>query len=268
MTEEDIARRAEEMAQVNEELDGLDFEGLVSKTRASSQSVRKTAAARLMNLEDPRAVPVLMGLLDDQSAGVRGMAALGLRHYEDGNARDTLIDHLRNDESADVRGMCAMALGSIGGSDEEIIRALDDPDPHVKIPATISLNTLGKSSAADRIAVLLDDECWDVRYYASLALIDFSAVTPQVVAALESLRDIPEALDSLRTFAEADIFWKVIETFPENECESDDDDSEDPLDSLRRKYGAEQVPFPPENPLGDLISKAKNMLAGGSSQDT
>ena len=170
MPEDNVEERMQRLAKVYDEFDAEKFEELLSKTQDANDDVRVIAAARLMHLEDPRAVPVVIEMLEDPYPRVRAIAALHLGTYKAATARDKLVNMLRNDENGDVRAMCARSLGDIGGADEEIVRALEDSHPHVKICAINALKWKGKSNAAENIAQLLNDPGWVVRYFASVAL--------------------------------------------------------------------------------------------------
>ncbi|MCE5323229.1 HEAT repeat domain-containing protein [bacterium] len=251
--------RIERLARVASEFDADSLEELLLKIKDNDSDVRSLAAARLRNLEDTRAIPGLIELLNDQSPRVRAMAAIGLGHYKAVEARDLLIGRAKADEVGDVRAMCVNSLSDIGGADEVIIQALDDPDWHVKTSAAVVLGRNGTSGAAEKIDKLLDDTNWSVRYFASMALMDLSAVSPRVIDALESLRDIPEALDTLKWFAESDIYFKILEKYPDD-IDALEEDVEDALNILRQKHGSKEVPIPPKDPLEKLIAQASIMV--------
>lgn len=263
MAEESIEQKTERMerlARVAGEFDADSLEELLLKAKDADVDIRSIAAARLRNLEDARAVPALIELLNDQSPRVRAMAANGLGHYKAVEARDLLIDRLKTDEVGDVRAVCVNSLSEIGGANEVIINALDDADWHVRVSAAVVLGRDGVSDAAGKITRLLDDPNWNVRYFASVALMDLNAASPRVIDALESLRDIPEALDTLKWFAESDIYFKILEKYPDDIDALEEEDMGDMLNILRQKYGEEEVPIPSEDPIGELIAQANRVL--------
>lgn len=257
-----LQKRTADMKSAASEFITGTFEELVDKTSSDNPDVRFLAVTRLRNSDDPRAVPVLIRLIDDRSAQVRSLAAIGLGYYADDSAREVLIDHLRNDENGSVRAMCAGSLGFIGGADNELIYALSDPDKTVKISAIVSLSHSGTLSAVPHIIKLLDDLEWDVRYFASTALLDLGVSNADVVEVLNALRDIPEAIEFINSTPELDIMAEVLEKFSDEYEQMDNDLSfDETLDELRRRHGVEKVPYPPEDPLGDLIERARQLYS-------
>ena len=259
--------RLREMNDVSSEFsDDESFDDLVEKTRSDRANVRAIAAGRLTFSEDRRAAPVLMDLMSDPSAKVRGMAAIGLGQHEAEEARGLLLEHLKSDPNGDVRSMCVSSLGYIGGADEAIVSALDDPHQHVRMSAVTALNVLNKTSAAGRLLGMLGDSDWTVRYFTCCALIDFNTGDQRIVDALHQLHEMPEAREMVENFAYGDVINVLFERYEDDtqlaaDLDSLEDESpEETLRILREKYGEEMVPYPPEDPLGDMISQAQELL--------
>ncbi|MHB9038187.1 MAG: HEAT repeat domain-containing protein [Armatimonadota bacterium] len=266
MCDEEVQARLERMTEVANSWTANTLEELAKKAKDDNEDVRSIAASRLMNLEDSRAVPFLTELMADPFAKVRGMAALGLGHYKAPESRDILIAHLKQDESRDVRAMCAKSLGWIGDVDDELVNALDDPDWHVKISAIPTLHDKRKSFPEERILGLLDDPEWQVRYFACCALVDFGIGDERIAKTLLELRNIPEAKEQVDWFAESDVWMAACEKFGDEIPEFDEDakmESEPDITAiltrLREKHGEEEVPYPSQDPLGDLAARAEEL---------
>ncbi|HTU92013.1 MAG TPA: HEAT repeat domain-containing protein [Gemmataceae bacterium] len=136
-------------------------------------SVRRSAAFALgrMGEEARGAVSQLVRLLlEDQNAGVRGMAASAIgdiaRALKDNNeavwnkSGGTLVQLLKNDPSEQVRRSAAYALGAFGpqaaGATEDLIKALGDDKASVRQNAAWAL---GRISAAAGDAVTKLSQC-------------------------------------------------------------------------------------------------------------
>lgn len=264
----EMTRRMEGITEIAGEFTGEEtFEELVEKTRDPRGIARSLAATRLMHLDDRRAIPVLIELMDDTSGQVRFAAALALGQREAEEARDVLLEHLRTDPNGDVRSMCVSSLGDIGGAEDAILAALDDPHEHVRMTAVTTLNCHGTGEfAAVRLLKTLDDTDWTVRYFACCALIDFGVGDQRIVDELRRLHEMPEAREMVENFAYSDVISAIFERVEDDEQLAGDLDAlmdespEETLRILREKYGEEVVPHPPKNPLADMIRKAEGLL--------
>lgn len=260
-TQDEIRDRMQRMTRAYEGFTAESLDELREKSEDEAEDVRLIAASRLGFLEDVGAVPVLVKLMDDVSGRVRGMAAIGLGTYAAEAARDVLIQHLETDVSGDVRAMCVTALGDIGGADQSLIAALKDPHSHVRMSAVTSLNRLGNTEAAPQILGLLDDPEWIVRYFACCASLDFGVGDQRIVDALIALRDNPEAVETAQTFAVSDVLRSAMEKYADDFDELEEEASpEQILDFLRQKHGEQEIPYPPQDPLGEMIDRAKDLL--------
>ena len=142
----------------------------------SNYRERIRAADVLGALEDPAAVPPLIGALEDEEPNLRVSAARALGLLRDQRAFEPLVN-LLDDESAPVRRSAVTSLGRLGdtgdalvaGAPEELsavtalIRALEDEEPTVRVSAVRALGGLCDLRAYEPIVNLLDDEDADVR---------------------------------------------------------------------------------------------------------
>ncbi|MFW5967009.1 MAG: HEAT repeat domain-containing protein, partial [Persicimonas sp.] len=105
---------------------------------------RMAAATNLGRLGDTKAVPRLIGLLNDPQASVREMALFALGILGDPSAAEAILNSL-NDYDADVRYRAVIALSDLGYSDLEdvLIRCMDDEAFGVREQALSRLRTVG-----------------------------------------------------------------------------------------------------------------------------
>ena len=79
-------------------------------------AVRARAALAIGSVQDPAAVPLLLGLLDDRDPRVRADAAFALDQSADTTAALRLIDALRAETDPAVQRLLLEALGKTGGA--------------------------------------------------------------------------------------------------------------------------------------------------------
>ena len=127
---------------------------------------------------DPVSVEYAVSMLDDEDIRIRGEAFCTLVMNR-GRIAHLLVKHL-GDPSGNVRAFCALVLANRGDSDSapHIVPLLDDARAPVRNCALGALGYLGYGAAADRVALLLDDEDGEVQRSAVKAVSDLEAVRP------------------------------------------------------------------------------------------
>jgi HEAT repeat protein len=248
-----------------------DFDGLAGRLSDPDPEVRGAAATRLGQLDDHKAVPLLLGTLDDEHLRVRSAAVLALAHLGAEEATPPLMQHLRSDKSDHVRRICTFALGRIGGqhAEQALTDALTDPDRRVRSSACAALSWVAKYPPVDTILELLDDSEWQVRYSACHTLVAFGAGDQRLVDTILKLHELPEARELARSFAEADAMMEVIERFPDMEDWTpekangkEDVSPEDIWEYYRQQIGDQNMPKIPDDPLLELAERARQLLRG------
>jgi HEAT repeat protein len=91
-------------------------------TPVPALNVRDCAIQALGEVQDPAAIELLLGLLDDTDASVRSSAALALGNYPDRRVVDALLARLKDRDG--VRLLAAAALGRTAGG--EALGSLDE----------------------------------------------------------------------------------------------------------------------------------------------
>lgn len=121
---------------------------------------------------DPASVECAVSMLEDEDIRIRGEAFCALVLNRGGIAR-MLEKHL-SDPSHNIRAFCALVLANRGDSESapHIVPLLDDARASVRSCALGALGYLGYGAAADRAALLLDDENEEVRRSAAQAVSD------------------------------------------------------------------------------------------------
>ncbi|MHB1455739.1 MAG: HEAT repeat domain-containing protein [Armatimonadota bacterium] len=234
---------------------------LIEKSASENPVLRDMVVQSLADYDpEPRIRSVLIRLIEDPVPGIRISAAHGLADYEDAEVREALINHLRNDDSKFVRSTCASSLHHIGGANDEIIKALSDADAGVRTSAVCALRDLMCTNALPHITQLLDDPDWNVRYNVCLSMMNLGVSNDRVIETLTAFRGIPKACEALRQFAEFPIIMKVCESFSD---EFHAFDARTPiserLDALRALHGEDAIPHLPQDPIGDMIDRAKEI---------
>lgn len=121
---------------------------------AEGTEVRVAAARAIGSLRDSRAVPSLLGLVDDPNPKLRQWVVSALGRIGDARAVEPLIGALADDDPA-VRGWAALALSRF--RDPRIIapltKALEDPDAKVRGRAVLALRV---ASASPQVKAALE----------------------------------------------------------------------------------------------------------------
>ena len=135
-----------------------------------SDKMRRLSDAALS--ADPASVECAVSMLDDEDIRIRGEAFCALV-LNRGRIAHVLVRHL-GDPSDNVRAFCALALANRGDLDSapHIVPLLDDARASVRSCALGALGYLGYGAAAERAALLLDDENEEVRRSAAKAVSD------------------------------------------------------------------------------------------------
>jgi len=135
-----------------------EVEELIKELKGEDGKIRRSAAKRLGEIKDERAVPALIERLKDENEGVRVNAAWALGNIGDASAVPALIKASKNG-SKNVRRCAASALGNIGDA----------------------------SAVSILMELLFRDKEWVVREYAGWAL---GAIgKPAIPELLEALKD-------------------------------------------------------------------------------
>lgn len=192
---------------------------LIEETGSGYTTVRFEVARLLGRIRDPRATDALIGLLDDKSANVWQMAAWALGEIRAPEAVPKLLENTDSvskgirAEAIRVLGLCYTdsAWGCIRDSvNGEIVEALRDPTPRVRIAALLSARQFGYRDAAEHLIRLTRDPSAEVRHVAVQALGQMAVgQAPRSPGPLEGdelgnvvealLAELDEPLQSIRT---------------------------------------------------------------------
>lgn len=109
---------------------------------------RMLAARAFYKIQDPRAIPQLVELLDDVSPLVRVNAAYALGRNPSEIAVDALISQLKNDSHGYVRKAVVWALGNCRNEKavEPLVAAIENDMSVVRLWAASALGQMGKIS--------------------------------------------------------------------------------------------------------------------------
>jgi HEAT repeat protein len=128
------------------------FDKLLDVIRNGNDHQRAQAILVFANIDDPRVVPVLIGLLKDKSDSVKSYTAQKLAGLADIRSADALAEAV-NDSNGNVRQYAAEGLAKIGGEQHvpALVGAVMNHLPDSKSnrsgwPETIILNAIGKIS--------------------------------------------------------------------------------------------------------------------------
>lgn len=166
------------------------LEDLFEQLKSTEPLKRRTAITELGNLNDRRAIPRIIKMLDDEDVFVRCTAidVLGTP-FRAREAVPKLMELIEKDKIATVRQSAIVAVGYIGDKKAipALIKALDDKDAGVKYTAANILGTLRATQAVKKLSECLKDK--DVRMrrsviYALKLILDKSSL-PAVIASLE-----------------------------------------------------------------------------------
>lgn len=158
-----------------------------------SAEVRSSAAFSLGLLMDERAVPYLLGALEDPEIDVAEIAGASLGIIGSEEVSDAL-PRILHSESARVRGVAAQAIGMI--ADRRMTRHLlplaSDDDPWVRMCSIQALGWMRARNSADACIRALGDEDMRVR---------------EAAAATLGRLKVPETVDSLCQALHQENMW-------------------------------------------------------------
>ncbi len=168
---------------------------------SDSLEVRISAAWSLGEIGEHavRAIPALLGAINDQNAAVRGnsVEALGKIGPGAASAVPTLIGLLTSPD-AGLRWRAASALGGIGptaaaASISNLTTAMSDPDRDVRLWSATSLGKMGSLAAGSVTSLVasLNDVDPGIRYASAQSLGLIASATPEVLAALQAALNDP-----------------------------------------------------------------------------
>ena len=286
---DDIVRAQEQDDRLNEAFWSLpdDLEGILSRLHDPDPIVRLAVIDKLGGFGEPREVTALMEALDDESGPVRRDASLAFAAVSPGRAVavteqavPSISRHALEDDRDDVRMHCVMALARAEDVDVTSVleSALDDSGEFVRAAACWSLATQYSDRSRERMIGLLLDSSPYVRYECALSLVEMEVKDARLVEGIQRFEDdeLVEAVAEERE--EVEIQGRVMQTHPETrqllEEWLDGLDPEQPeegpefLDFVRERLGESEVPFPPQDPIGDLLQKARKLLSeSGNSEE-
>ncbi len=133
----------------------LSFEGQIRRLESSRSSRRRAAATELgrFNGTADKVVPALVKALGDSDTEVRLNALESLKAFgQQAKPAATIARQiLEQDPDANLRKRAAALLGAMKDQNEvpTLIKALDDPDPAVRLEATRSFGWFSPGSASE-----------------------------------------------------------------------------------------------------------------------
>lgn len=239
----------------------LDSVKLWQQALSDDQMDRQHAARDLWDDDCEQSTDILQHLISDPRSGVRLTAVYAIeRHHFDGCV-PLLVRMMHEDPNFVVRSGCTRSLAFIPNGAAYVVEALDDADHRVISSTIANLQASRAAWASDRIADCLTHTSWEVRYSAACALLKFGIGSQQLVDTIQELMEISEAQERVHDLA----FSSAVDAAMENlhhqyDGLTDDLDVNGRLEILRDKHGSELVPFPQEDPLGDMLNQAQQLF--------
>lgn len=125
-----------------------DIERMLQLLGAADSQQRMLAARIFYKVQEPRAVPQLIGLLDDENPLVRVNAAYALGRNPSESAVDALIEQLENDSHGYVRKAVVWALGSCANEKAvaPLVASIKNDMSVVRLWAASALGQMGQIS--------------------------------------------------------------------------------------------------------------------------
>ncbi|OYR55638.1 HEAT repeat domain-containing protein [Halorubrum halodurans] len=145
---------------------------------ADRAELRIAAANALARLDEPSALPAVVGALSDPDPRVRLRACHACGTFGDSRAVPGLIDRL--DDDPRVRRAAANALGAVGTDRalEPLIDLLEDPDESLRRIAAGALGNASSPKPVEPLARALGDESAIVRNAAVYSVIELLSNVP------------------------------------------------------------------------------------------
>lgn len=182
---------------------GLDRAVMLLSPSVTPEAAMEEAAARLLEASprwaytrsqeltafgDP-AVDLLLPMLEDESAGVRSIAARALGDVPTERALPALVGVL-DDPDENVRGNALGALGAIGSEDAvgPLLEMLDDEEGWIRVGAARALATLGAEEAIAAATDLLASPDGRTRH-AGVEILGIIGSERGMPAAVQALQD-------------------------------------------------------------------------------
>jgi HEAT repeat protein len=189
------ARKGDLVVALGELRDARALDALIriARGRDEDKTRRLYAADALGKIGDPRALPVLRGLFDEDDALLRAYAASALAAFGPAEALPTLLAGLR-DDNARVRLQCTRALGRALGPAEasQVVpivswKAENDPERSVRLESVRTLGAIADGASVAFLEAMLRNPvaALDFREAALSALLVRSAAAPGIRAAVE-----------------------------------------------------------------------------------
>jgi HEAT repeat protein len=187
---------------------------LVQVIETRSPLFRSHAAESLGQIGDRRAVPALVSLLKDADPAVRANATSALIRIPDRQAIDPLRQML-TDEDADVRLHAIQALAEIGDARAvpDLLERLNDPSAEVQVAAAEALGQCGDARAVEPLLERLqsDDEAILLRAISALRRLKDPRAAQALLGLLSDERDVvrQRAVDTLGLVGDAEIAQRL-----------------------------------------------------------
>ena len=167
---------------------------------AESETARKNAVARLVELKARRAIPHLCTRFRKEPGSVpQTLSDAGRALVEFGEPAVGDLVNALNDESVSVRQLAAVALGRIGAVGKEaalrLVEALRDSSPEVRVAASLALVRMSVA-AVPTLRAALRDPNHQVRQLAATTLAKCGPAARQAVPELQTLSP-PSPFDPL-----------------------------------------------------------------------
>jgi len=147
------------------------FEAVVKASKSTDEVVRRKTCDILGRMGNPKSIPHLIRLLNDQDRYVRRRAAKALLRIGDKSAVIPLMNALQDSEKK-VRYRSAEALGKIGDNRAvgALIKSINDQSSTVRRKVIVALGEIGDNQAVTPITCCLKDNSSHVRSTAKKTL--------------------------------------------------------------------------------------------------
>jgi len=188
-----------------EELRERQFPLLRDMLHDHASAVRRIAVEALAQLDDRRALPLLVDALDEESPEVRAETEAGLKENE-----RQLIEALK-DSSAKVRDGAARALGRIGSQRgaRELLARLEDGDAGVRRAAVQALQSLPDARLTGSLIRLLS--AGPASSWSAAEVLGAVGSDPDVFAALGSSSDVESSAQAHYVLARVHLSARRLE---------------------------------------------------------
>lgn len=144
--------------------DAAAWQEVASLLKSADPTVRQSCAEALGRIGAVESAGHLVDALKDESKWVRRAAARALGHVGNEGAFLPLCERLVDgNEAAFVRRSAAYALGALRASPalSYLVRAIDDPDPQVRLNAAWALGRIENRDALPALRRLAEDDALD-----------------------------------------------------------------------------------------------------------